>query len=190
MTLEELKQLKRGDEIFIRAKYKKVCSDGDVCFSLFVTSVFGEVAKGEGHTLPKNVILPSELQTEPKYDPCRLFKKGDKVRVKNWNGRTTLRAGQFGFVVANEAANGMVELAIDGWENDIFYHACLLELVTPVEEMEPYIVKKYHEFYAVERRNNHKDRPATYDVDFHPHAKEAAEAKCARLNAEYRKEQR
>ena len=82
MTPEELKQLKEGDEIFIRARYKKTYADGDVCFSISVTSVFGEVAKGEGHTLPGNVILPSELQPAPKYDPCRLFKKGDRVQVE------------------------------------------------------------------------------------------------------------
>lgn len=122
-----------------------------------------------------------------KYDPCRLFKKGDKVRVVAWNGRESMRDGEVGFVVKKEEASGMVELSIDGWKNGVFYHACNLELVTPVEELEPYSIEKNIHGWIV-----YKDNPGNIVANFnntHPHAKEAAEAECARLNAEHRKEQ-
>lgn len=195
MEPEELKQLKLGDEIFIRARYKDRLRDGDVLFSHSITNVDDkEKEYAEWYTHPENVIssisspvnVIKNTETAPKYDPCRRFKKGDEVRVVVWNGRTCRREGQVGFVVKDEEASGMVELSIDGWKNGVFYHACLLELVIPVEELEPYgIAENLHGWIV------YKDNPGNVVANFnnmHPHAKEAAEAECARLNAEYRKE--
>lgn len=142
-------------------------------------------------------ITPSEPPTSvgpaPKYDPCRLFKKGDKVRVVEWNGRDIARVGQIGYVVSDER-NSKVELAIDGWTKDVYYPACHLELVTPVEELCPYSVR-------------HNDAHAAYSIygpyglsavnyfygDRYPYSKHSAEAaayaECDRLNAAHRKEQ-
>ena len=60
-----------------------------------------------------------------------------------------------------------------------------LELVTPVEELEPYTVVESYGRTDVMKGDY---IIATY-TDSHPHAKEAAEAERDRLNAEYRKEQ-
>lgn len=184
MKSEELKQLKPGDEIFIRARYKKTYADGDISFLHSNSNVYDEVIEMESFTHPSNVILPSDLQPASKYDPCRLFKKGDSVRVVEWNGRQSLRVGRVGFVVKNEDASSMVELSIDGWKNGIFYHACHLELVTPVEELEPYKIQDTRYEYMIHR---HLAIIATFLKEEHPRAKEAAEAECARLNEEYRK---
>jgi hypothetical protein len=60
-----------------------------------------------------------------------------------------------------------------------------LELVTPVEELEPYSIGESTDYFSVEKDD---EELSLYWKDKHPNAKEAAEAECARLNAEYRKE--
>lgn len=72
MNAEELKQLKKGDEIFIRAKFKTILDDGDVTFTRTHTNLDDDVVKAEEYTHPDNIILPPSA---PKYDPFRLFKK-------------------------------------------------------------------------------------------------------------------
>lgn len=133
---------------------------------------------------PANGIKNTE--TDPKYDPNRKFRKGDKVRVVKWNGRTSMRDGMDAFVVKNEDNGGMVEVSIDGWTNGVFYHACKLELVSPVEEREPYSVVDAHTHWDVADKN--MKTVAMYSKGNHPNAKEAAEAERDRLNAEHRKE--
>lgn len=133
----------------------------------------------------KLVAKLKEKEEKPKYDPYRLFKKGDIVRVVEWNGRVKARTGMEGRVVGNER-NSMVELAIGGWKKDVFYPACHLELITPVEEREPYSVKETmsHDGWQIVRDGLPL---AIYDSQRHPNAKAAAEAERDRLNAEYRK---
>lgn len=134
--------------------------------------------------------LPSE---QPKHDPTRLFKKGDEVRVVAWNGRDIARIGQIGRVVSNEH-NSRVELAIDGWTSSVYYPACHLELVTPVEEL--YMVHSIvgdngkTAFFAVRKGDVTVaaffcDTPRAFIEE---QARAAAEAERDRLNAEYRKE--
>lgn len=191
MNKEELKQLKPGDEILIRARYEKTLNDGDVRFSCPVKTLRDKTMQVVGFSLPSHVILPPPA---PKYDPCRLFKTGDIVTPIERDGREVPDGAPVGekCTVVESEKNGIVCIQYDaGSEHYLheipYFH---LELVTPEEELEPYKVKKYGAFYAVEKRDNHKDRPATYDVDFHPHAKEAAEAERDRLNAAYRKEKK
>ena len=62
-----------------------------------------------------------------------------------------------------------------------------LKLVTPVEELEPYYVKEISNGYRLMK--NDGNLLANY-WENHPQAKAAAEAECARLNAEYRKERK
>lgn len=57
MNAEELKQLKKGDEIFIRARFVNVLGDGDVMFSHSATNAYDKVVREESFTHPKNVIL-------------------------------------------------------------------------------------------------------------------------------------
>lgn len=129
-----------------------------------------------------------------KYDPCRKFREGDIVTpcsVKGrwfgtaWKDRSGIRFK----VTKDEDEEGVMWVQDPDSLSPKDVEAVFFQLVVPVEELEPYIVKEYSSFYAVERYNHLADRPATYDLDFHPHAKEAAEAECARLNEEYRKEQ-
>lgn len=209
MNTEQLKQLKQGDEIFIRARYKKIDADGDVRFSISVTSVFGGEAKGEGHTLPENVILPPPA---PKYDPCRLFKKGDKVRVVEWNGRKlkTFDMSDVWEVACGETpgdlAVSLYRKCAKNWEN-CHVSQCYLELVTPVEELEPFSVCQDAEMecfevykceYNEDVEGNEKVWKIVRTTYFYgdnqglrtlAEAKAAAEAECARLNAAHRKEQ-
>jgi hypothetical protein len=133
-------------------------------------------------------------ETAPKYDPSRKFRKGDKVRVVEWNGRDIARVGQIGYVVSDEY-NSRVELGIDGWKNSVYYPACHLELVTPVEEQGPYSVRHneahaawsiYGPFGLSAVNYFYGERyPYTNET-----AKVAAEAERDRLNAEYSKEQK
>ena len=149
-------------------------------------------------------ITPSEPPTSacpaPKYDPCRKFRKGDKVRVVEWNGRNTARVGQIGYVVSDER-NSKVELAIECWTKDVYYPACHLELVSPVEELEPYRISTNRDCatHAIFKKIKEKDFIVCKYFFTHgrcanallseKEALAAAEAECEKLNAEYRKEQ-
>lgn len=146
------------------------------------------------HYCPGMVVDYISICEKPKYDPCRRLKCGDIVELVEWNGRFPIPKSYFKdidiktFRVVAEECRGIVTIDLCGEAHHL--PICFLKLITPVEELEPYCVRKYSSFYAVEKRNNHKDRPATYDVDNHPHAKEAAEAERDRLNDEWRKEQK
>lgn len=190
MNAEQLKQLKPGDEIFIRARYKKILDDGDVLFLHTQTDLDDDVVKAEEYTLSENVILPSELQPTPKYDPCRPLKKGDKVKLREEvQGRKTSRfvtglsLGKI-YTVETDEFNHTVDIVGEmGLGRYSFVH---LELVTPVEELEPYRVEESTDYFSVDKG---EEELCTYWKYTHPNAKEAAEAECARLNAEHRKEQ-
>lgn len=148
------------------------------------------------------VFLPSEpptlVGTTPKYGPCRLFRKGDKVRVVEWNGRnycdrdhhTELKTGCLAEIwddEREEQQEGYVSVIYEEYIRCV--PPCYLELITPVEELEPYEVTESTDYFAVENRSK-GDEAATFWKEWHPSPKEAAEAECARLNAEFRKEQK
>lgn len=131
---------------------------------------------------------------QPTHDPCRLFRKGDEVEYRPKDGRANpnLLVGRKYKVAADEPCDsGIVQVEFDGLRHiDTFVAYNNLELVTPVEELEPYFVMELKGAYGV---YNTRFQPETevchFFADMHPHAKEAAEAECARLNAEHRKEQ-
>ena len=128
----------------------------------------------------------------PKYDPCRLFKKGDKVRVVEWNGRKPEAEDKLYTVQQNERPGStMVDIGQNATGGSSFYTVCFLELVTPVEEMERYVVEPGDLAYFIvdKKHESGEQNVVMYMFAFHPNAKAAAEAECARLNAEYRKEQ-
>lgn len=135
--------------------------------------------------------LDNATENKPKCDLTRLFKKGDKVRVVEWNGRCDGRDGEylrgaFCEVLNDEEKNYNVHLN----HNGSLYHidAAYLELVTPVEEVMPYRVKDDGGFYYIEKEDE-TYALCTFNKRSHPNAKAAADAECARLNAEWRKEQ-
>lgn len=190
ITEEQIKNLTPGDPLVIYTTFDHIDDDGDLWFSCpqkFDSENFEYID-------PEYVSLPGEPveQPKPKYDPCRKFRKGDKVRVVEWNGRDIARVGQIGYAVSDEH-NSRVELAIDGWTKEVFYPACHLELVTPVEELEPYRVETggYNRFRIKKGNLEYSYFPfGEHCVLSMDEAKAAAEAECDRLNAEWRKEQK
>lgn len=138
------------------------------------------------------------IDEQPKHDPCRLFKKGDKVRVVELNGRCDGRDGEylrgaFCKVLNDEEKNYNVHLN----HNGTLYHIdpAYLELVTPVEEQ--YSVHSIvgdngkTAFFAVRKGDVTVaaffcDTPRAFTEE---QALAAAEAERDRLNEEYRKEQ-
>lgn len=186
LTPEQIKNLKPGDHIVIHAKFKRFDCDGDLWYSC--TTMAGEASIRYVH--PKSVSLPSKHGSSvppPKHDPCRLFKKGDKVkRKKEINGRLVICAEieRIYIVTEDEDSYGIVRLDDEPSLDTCHYE---LELVTPVEELEPYGVTDNLYGCIV-----FKDNPGNVVANFnntHPHAKEAAEAERDRLNEEWRKEQ-
>lgn len=149
----------------------------------------------------------------PKYDPNRKFCKGDHVRIITHRGRIAYDDGNeyepsdTVFIVEDdELKTGTVYIYEQtGCACDAFgIHFSFLELITPVEELKRYIIihNDFHQFYDVcwkdddtpDGRTGRSLCRATYWYLYPPQtytqkeAKEAAEAECARLNAEYRKE--
>lgn len=208
MTREELKQLKKGDEVFVKAVFDWLAKDGDAYVLFFWTNCRGERITGNVAVTIDSVLLRSDLQQpaeKPKYDPCRRFKKWDRVRPVVRYGRTPDDGAlaNVTYVVVDDEKNGLVSIARHDGKSGYAHTvtALYLELVTPVEELEPYSVKPVYETIKEE------DGLLGYEVvnaeglpeiiffggkgkyRVMQEAKEAAEAECARLNAEYRKEQ-
>lgn len=129
-------------------------------------------------------------ETAPKYDPNRKFRKGDRVRIveyKGRNGTSTHHTGDVVTVDKDEEDCEWVFLKADDEHKLDVIDPAYLELVTPVEELEPYSVSENIHGWVV-----FKDNPGTVVANYnniHPHAKEAAEAERDRMNAEHRKEQ-
>lgn len=131
------------------------------------------------------------IELAPKYDPCRKLRKGDRVREVLVKGRRfdddypEYFMSETSTVVIEEDNLHFVRIKHPNGEQHS-YDAVYLELVTPVEELEPYSVEEYVDFYAVEKDG------AKYSIflkgSYYSSAKAAAEAERDRLNAEYRKE--
>jgi hypothetical protein len=143
-------------------------------------------------------LVPSEVRTlcaikqgpSSKYDPCRLLRKGDKVQVKRRDGRCNGKDGEylreaFCTVVEDETRNELVRVLHNCTEYRL--DPAYLELIDPVEELEPYFVAYDDKFYHVHKKGEDAALAVYYETK-HPHAKEAAEAERDRLNAEYIKE--
>lgn len=141
------------------------------------------------------------IHEQPKYAPCRKFKKGDIVRLKAYNGRKpydfwhkqTIEhfGAKLDTVLEDELESGNVDIFQDAPidELTVRVHASHLELVTPVEELERYYIELDSTGFAIIDRQN-VGYVAHFKAVQHPNAKAAAEAERDRLNAEYRKEQR
>ena len=164
-----------------------------------------DVKIGETHKPLRFDAIISMHGTAPKYDPCRLFKKGDRVEPTFWNGRppvaSELRANSEFlphdgiYTVLSDERNSIAFIDYHG--KSVFIPVNHLELVTPVEELESYNVKllqdgvppdTYH-YWAVMDDMGHEVARFWCEQYEAGKAKAAAEAECARLNAEYRKEQ-
>lgn len=133
----------------------------------------------------------------PKYDPNRLFRKGDKVEHHPRNGRrgsSDIPNGKTLTVIEDEVLYEWIYLT-DG-DNDYSCDPAYLELVTPVEELEISRVfndKKMGAWIVTKDNFTHAYFPYRCEVSDNianskEEAKEAAEAERDRLNAEHRKE--
>jgi hypothetical protein len=197
LTQKQIQNLKPGDPIVIHTTFGQVDSDGDVRF--LTPNSCGD--DSHAYINKEYVSLPGEPveQPKPKHDPTRLFKEGDKVRVVEWNGRhfhdrdhgTELTTGCICEVCDDEESTvteGYINIMVTYQEQVRSIAPCFLELVTPMEELEPYSVEKDDWEYVV------FDRARKVDVCrfavAHPNAKAAAEAERDRLNKEWRKEQK
>lgn len=133
-----------------------------------------------------------EITEQPKYDPCRLFKKGDVVKIRSVFGRKIYIDDVLYEVVWDESCNKISIKKLTSDETLVGMSSVFFELVTPVEERSPYYVKETASVYEVFNRNENNSSVAIffksqYSIE---KAKECAEAERDRLNAEYRKEQK
>ena len=140
----------------------------------------------------------SYIELAPKYDPCRKFREGDKVRVKSEVNGRPVYIGEDAWEpldpneiweVVEEKETGWVHLKNGCLSADVWHG--MLELVTPVEELELYSVHvgNYEGEWGVYRDWAIVTQELIVSFSHrHPHAKSAAEAERDRLNAEYRKE--
>lgn len=174
-------------------------SEGEkACVNNFLASYFRERKKQEEmhNSLKKMGIDLTNIR--PKHDPCRPFRNGDIVRYVERDGRSYVDAPPVGAtccVCVGEDSVGMVSVEFKFSENEEpavhdvpFYH---LELVTPVEELEPYYVERQDSCYVVGKRQESPEMEyvAGFSKTRHPNAKAAAEAERDRLNAEWIKKQ-
>ena len=168
------------------------------------------------HDLISPVIEVTGVCPPSKYDPYRKFRKfrkGDMVRYCAPDGRIYADRGSLRehiknrdltHVVRDEQENGRVGVydPLDE-ENPYYVPAHSLELVTPVEELESYYIidddcNEEHPFYVIQNRNSKLSSGLdeeimrfVYGQDYTADKEtvlKRAEAECARLNAEYRKE--
>lgn len=134
----------------------------------------------------------------PKHDPCRLYREGDKVRYIKRNGRFCPGSHAYerhlsllGTVIRDEKPNYSVFVNFEHCSDDYRIDPAYLELVKPVEEQERYVVEPSDiAWFVVDTKHQAGTLNAVMFINaIHPNAKAAAEAECARLNADCRKEQ-
>lgn len=118
----------------------------------------------------------------------RLLRRGDRVKLAGGLSRkiARLEEGVIYEVKEDESVWGTVEVWTFEHETYELYPYGIFELVTPVEELEPYSVVDAHTHWDVADKD--MKTVVTYSKLHHPNAKAAAEAERDRLNSEYRKE--
>ena len=187
-----LNEIKIGAKLACDAKIAEI--DGDVVYIEFSAHKKFRLAAELVELLDAQMLSPTNgtknSDPAPKYDPCRLFRKGDRVQVKRRNGRCSGKYGEYlreayCLVAEDEDKNELVRVFHNSSEYRL--DPAYLELVTPVEEFEPYRLEHRPGEWLVVKKDN-KLILSSYNVGIHTNAKAAAEAECARLNAEYRKE--
>lgn len=187
LTESQIKNLKKGDKLLAEVEFHSFSHYGALICSAPLTISKGEVVKANNYYHTSCLSLPP---TKPKHDPNRLFKKGDMVRYCERDERKLFRLqdGEIYEVKSNEGDAGTVEIWL--WKEVGRYESYpynVFELVTPVEEIEPYFVQESPHTYDIYKRDGSK---LTAFYKDQPFARENADKYCASLNAEYRKEQK
>lgn len=194
MNIEEIKV---GETYNVRVRVALIEPNRVVCRPLNQDGTPSEFCPNYFNFAEAEAFYPADgiksAKNAQKYDPNRKFRKGDRVKPAERNGRKTPKLNykteytvtsdedDYGTVGA-EYFNGAMTVSV----NIPFYW---LELVTPVEELGPYMVGT--DFVDDEPVwNIYKDGDLIVGyTSSHPNAKAAAEAERDRLNAEWRKEQ-
>lgn len=218
LTEEQIKALKPGDIIDIRGFVNLPLNNGNILAELRY-EFDNRILPAYQRISTEFISLPSEQEVPtPKYDPTRPFKKGDRAQAVERNGRTLtcfpagrIKVGDIVTVAEDEAGDVFIKvLTEDGHEMMVPWF--MLELITPVEEQEPYYIES--ETFDYEIRNANDDPDIGTSLAFHimfqdpdeseilrvksyyesyvysrEHAEADAEAECKRLNEEYRKNQ-
>lgn len=189
LTEEQVKNLKPGDSLIIRGTFERTFPDrGDICIK-FPMPLRGFV--DDDHyccTHPSAVSVAKH-----RYDPCRLFRKGDRVRVVKCNGRFFHDAGKYLLgaycEVADDEENGKL-IRVFHNSSEYRFDPAYLELITPAEELGPYYIKECSSTYEVwNKKDDHSIVAMFFKSQYHSNqAHELAKTECDRLNAEYRKE--
>lgn len=180
--------IKIGETYNVRVKVRRTNTAGVFCYACDNDGIYW--GKHPNLFTEAEVAAFSPVTPAPKYDPCRLFRKGDRVQVKRRNGRCNGKYGEYlreayCLVAEDEEKNESVRVLHNSSEYRL--DPAYLELVTPAEELEPYEVTESTDYFAVAHRIT-GDEPATFWKQWHPNPAAAAESECARLNAEHRKE--
>lgn len=178
------KDVKVGEEYNVRVKVEHIDEDGWIKVRTNEKSISFILS-------PREAEFISPL---PKYDPCREFQAGDKVRMRKRDGRLPYCMSMHEHIVPSDTIctvvrcelNGFIAVEYNNGYNPVV-HFSFLELVTPVEELEPYSVTASTDDWCVQAKQS-SAIISRYSKRLHPHALEAAEAERDRLNAEYRKE--
>lgn len=183
-----IEDIKIGETYNVRMNVDSI-SDG------FVDCLFVD---GESCSI---MLEPERLHhPEPKYDPYRIFRVRDKVRLVTRFGRLPFCHRMKEWIVPSDTiltvicdeVSGHVKIqAEEGFVSPMIVSAHFLELVTPVEELEPYRVETggYNRFRIKKGNLEYSYFPfGEHCVLSMDEAKAAAEAECARLNAAFRKE--
>ena len=211
LTEAQLYNLGIGDEIIVHGTCEDVYPDKDIRVSSYWT-VAGETRTQSFLVKSSCVSLPPK---KPKYDPCRKFKKGDKVQVSSLNGRCYGKYGKYllgayCIVLGDEADEFGVRVRHNA--DDYILDPAYLKLITPAEEFEPYSVEEidvdsiifnpkldperdsesaFHVKYADKCSGEMYIVKTYYESDIYSYecAKADSEAECKRLNDEWRKKQ-
>ena len=209
ITEEQIENLKPGDPLIIHGTFEKKYEDGDISIEVMVTEFRGDgVVKETIYCNPSCVSLPSPYpplnipimtevpQTYPKYDPCREFKVGDKVRMMIRDGRypychnlkESIVPTDIICTVTKRECNGFVEVEYYNGYNPVV-HFSFLELVTPVEEIKQFYLESDNNmlFYIYFGTEQNYELVSRLDKKYY--SLTDAQAECDRLNTEYRKEQ-
>lgn len=202
-----IEELKKGQPYNVRLLFQEIDCDNDCVFidPVGLSKIYLSLSNAANRVTP--ISTPSEPPTlvgpAPKYDPCRKFRKGDKVRLIKWNGRNPfdahhglkLNPGEVHIVLDDEYDRNEVYIGMSAAdEEQSVVHSCNLELVTPIEELEPYTVDECGFAPTLYVRKNGKVymtipyKEGTSLFQSREEALAAAEAERDRLNAEYRKE--
>lgn len=181
MNKEEAMKLAPGSIILVEAIAKCVKGDGVVAVSLHGDNRWHNYAFDHVYAKPEM----------PKYNPHRLFREGDRVRIVKHQGRK-FNAAPPGFQlgktyrVSEDENTEHCYVVLQSCDLHYAFPVAFLELVIPVEKLEPYSVQETmsHDGWQIMRDG----LPLViYDARRHPNAKAAAEAERDRLNAEWRK---